>query len=355
MLADSFLLFYSISRRIEEVPKEKEEEFFRWFRDEFTTHRPGYFYNTFNDENVSEKYRLVLLNLRAHGKVVEAPEKAGEKTEDGDMASLPEDLLPSVFFSVEKPSQRNGERGIVNLLEISDGKARNRLFDDLSARTGLRIPKKDLLDRLALLGRSAKTISRYYRKKRKLTVEFFDMYFQHEFVKSLLVDRYHDIKNLSIVFHVSDLAVARRLVAREKEAQERLKGEQMKMLCSSAFRRDLASRWSELKKYVPTGAETHWATSLNLKINLWQPLNTWGTGLDYLTRVKNAFHRRRLRIDKIFHYSSDHSFHVPSDKSGEFDEPIGFHVDSGETAEEWAEKRGFAAQRLLVTGGDSFS
>lgn len=363
MEPSSLLAFYSLSEKVQLLDKELEQEFFSWFRDDFTKLRPGYFYNSCDPKNLQLKYQLLLANLKKHGRVIEEPELKQAREEKDQLSALPEDLMPHVFFSASEDIHKEGLKA-VQIRNFMKAGERNREFDQLTMVYGLQVAKKDLLEKIAEVGRIWKAASRFFRKAKPIMVEIFDPYFDGPFMTQLLDEKIEDTKYLRIALHLGDLTfineIKKNAVKRgESEPFGKMTGQELKDLCAATAKTMLrnvcegfgTSRKSRLGKLDP---RQFWQFSDRLKIYVWQPRRPGFTAKEYRDIVKNSFHRRFIVIDGKYHLRADHSFHVPSHASISYDEPVDISLKAQEDFNEWSNRREFEPRRLLITGGSFF-
>ena len=114
--------------------------------------------------------------------------------------------------------------------------------------------------------------------------------------------------------------------------------------------KQLQCDWETTKGKIETLHREMWEGPHKLKIYLWQPRKQQETGLHYKRTINSVFHGRKITIDNKFHFSADHSFHLPSDTSADYDEPVGFNVTDQETHQQWANARDLTEQRYRING-----
>lgn len=360
MEPNSLLTFYSLSQKVHLLDKELEHDFFSWFRDDFIRLRPGYLYNSCDPKNLQFKYQLLIANLKKHGRVLENPETKGTREENEQLAALPDDLIPHLFFSAaEHAHQRAGLKMVQIRNFIKEGE-RNREFDLLTMVYGLQIPKKDLLEKIAEIGRLWKSASKFFTKTKPLKVEIYDPYFDGRFLCQLLDEKIEDTKYLRLVLHCADLTFIEKIVKRNQPGfLQTLTGQQLKDLCAETAKTMfhdiydgfMTGRKTRIGKPNP---QTLWQFSDRLKIYIWQPKRPGLSAKRYRDIVKNSFHRRFIVIDDKYHLRADHSFHIPNHASVSYDEPVDISIKSQEDFKEWSNTREFEALRLLITGRSFF-
>lgn len=350
MAADSFLAFFSISSRLHELDEESDRRFYQWFSYDFRRFRPGYLFQPTPDERMHEKYRLLLLDLRAHGRVLEPKSKKEFDIEAEEIAAIPEELMPHIYFSTTSPSNTSNELKTAKIPEIILETHRSKEFDNLSLRYGIKIPKAKLYEKVAMIGQAARAASNYLGSEVKLKVEIFDPYYDPAFLYKILCEKIDQTKHLSLVFHFSDLAVIKDIPVVEFTS-----GATLKEACRQHVRAKLRDEWSVIKAGIKnTSLEDLWLNKKNLQLYHWQPKNVSGSSRTYKSTIQNAFHRRLIRIDNKYHLKSDHSFHFPFKPAGKYDEPIGFSHEQENEFNEWADQREFEAQQLLIDGQPFF-
>lgn len=353
MHTDCFVLFFSLSKNIGEVPKDKERQFYHWLREEFAQFRPTYLFHDLDEKKLEDKYKILLTSLKAHGRVLNVKSGRFPDDEEVQIGSVPESLVPHVFFSAEKPTQKEGARATVNVNEMYREETRSPLLDQLSLRFGLRIPKKELASKLAEVGKAAGTIYEYIKNRNKIVVDIYDRYYSPQFIETMLAEKIEHTRNLAFRFHTSDLAVLKRIVPEGTDQDKylkRLSGEETKTKCMKEFVKILQYEWEITKRKIEPRHGEMWEGPNKLKIFLWQPRKQQETGLHYKRIINSVFHGRKITIDNKFNFTVDHSFHIPSDTKADYDEPVGFNVTDQETYQQWANARDLAEQRYLING-----
>ena len=353
MHTDSFVLFFSLSRNIGEIAKDKERQFYHWLREEFACFRPTYLFYDLDEERLEDKYKTLFTSLKAHGRALKVEPGRFPDDEETQIGSLPESLVPHVYFSAEKTTQKEGPRAIANVNEMYREETRNPLLDQLSLRFGLRIPKKELASKLAEIGKAAGTIYEYIKNRNKIVVDIYDRYYSPQFIDTLLAEKIEHTRNLSFRFHTSDFAVLKKIVPEGSDLDTYLKcitGEETKAKCIKEFVQQLQYEWEKTKRKIEPLHREMWEGPNKLKIYLWQPKTEQETGLHYKKSINSVFHGRKISIDNKFHFSADHSFHLPSITKAEIDEPVGFHVTDQETYQQWANARDLTEQRYRING-----
>jgi len=362
----SLLAFYSLSEKVELLDKDLEREFFSWFRDDFTRLRPGYLYNSCDPRNLQLKYQLLIANLKKHGRVIEDQKLKAAREEKEQLSTLPEDLLPHVFFSASEDIQKGEGLKAVQIRDFIKEGERNREFDLLTMVYGLQISKKDLVEKIAELGKVWKAASRFFRKTKPLKVEIFDPYFDQTFLTKLLDEKIENTKYLRFALHLGDMSfvneIEKNLKKRgEKEPFTRLTGKDLKDLCAVEAKNMLYDVYKRLgTSRIPSPSKPDpdpkkfWQFSDRLQIYVWQPRRPGFTAKEYGDIAKNSFHRRFIVIDGKYHLRADHSFHVPRHSSISYDEPVDISLKAQEDFKEWSNRRDFDPLRLLISGGNFF-
>lgn len=350
MPSDSFLTFFSVSSRLHELDEESDREFYQWFSYDFRRFRPGYLFQPTHDERMHEKYRLLLLDLRAHGRVLEPIPKKEYHGEAEEISAIPEELMPHIYFSTTSPSTILNRLKTANIPEIRIETHRAKEFDNLSMRYGIKIPKAELYEKIAMIGQAARAASTYLGSGIKLKVEIFDPYYDPAFLYKLLCERIDQTKHLLLRFHFCDLAVIKDI-----PAVDSMTAAALKEACRQQVKTQLREVWRSIETGITTTAlKSLWLTEKNLQFLHWQPKVASGSARTYKSTIQNAFHRRLIRIDNKYHLKSDHSFHFPVKPAGEYDEPIGFSHEHENEFNEWSDQRKFEAQQLLINGQPFF-
>ena len=351
MPLDSFLTFFSLSSHLNELDEETDREFFRWFYNDFVRFRPGYLFQPTASEKLHEKYRLLILDLRAHGRVLEQKTKKEFDRDAEEISAIPEELMPHIYFSTTKPTGTSGQLKTARIPDITSETHRKGDFDNLSMRYGIKIPKARLYEKIAMIGQAGRAAASYLGSGAKLKVEIFDPYYDPAFLYKVLCEKIEQTKHLSLRFHFCDLAVVKRIPGAESMTAGALKE-----ICRKRVRAQLMEDWKLIEAGISTTSlKNLWLTGRNLQLCHWQPKDTTGSSRKYESLIRNAFHRRLIRIDGKYHLKSDHSFHFPKEPAGKFDEPIGFSHEQEKEFAEWADQREFEAQRLLINGQPCFS
>lgn len=350
MPLDSFLTFFSLSSRLSELDEESDRKFFGWFKDEFTPFRPGYLYQPSDTEKLHEKYRLIIGNLRVHGRLLEPNLKKESKHDSEEISAIPEELMPHIFFSITSPSNTLGQLKTARIQEIKSDTKRTGEFDSLSMRYGIKIPKANLYEEIAMIGKAGRAASSYNGSRVKLAVEIFDPYYDPAFLYKVLCEKIEYTKHLSLRFHFCDLAVLKRIPGIES-----MKAGALKEACRKKVKDQLREDWKSIEAGITTTSlKNLWLTEKNLQLYHWQPKDAEGSARKYESLIRNSFHRRLIRIDKKYHLKADHSFHFPRESAGKFDEPVGFSNEQENEFNEWANQREFEAQQLLINGQPFF-
>lgn len=350
MRQDSLLTFFSISSRIHELDEESDREFFGWFKDEFTRFRPGYLFQPTACERMHEKYRLLIGNLRVHGRVLEPKSKKEFDGDNDEISAIPEDLMPHIFFSTNSPSSTSDQLRTARIPEIKLEPHRSKEFDNLSMRYGIKIPKAKLYEEIALIGKAGRAASSYLGSGVKLKVEIFDPYYDPAFLYKILCEKIELTKYLRLCFHFCDLAVVKRI-----HGTESMTAAALKEACRKKVKDQLREDWRSIEAGITTTSlKNLWLTEKNLQLYHWQPKDSTGSSRKYESVIRNGFHRRLIRIDNKYHMKSDHSFHFPREQAGKFDEPVGFSPEQENEFNEWADQREFEAQQLLINGQPFF-
>lgn len=349
MPLNTFLAFFSLSSRMKHLDEETDRAFFSWFKDEFIPFRPGYFYQSAETIELHEKYRLLIGNMRVHGRVLDSRKKETYETDSQQVSAIPDDLAPHIFFSVSNESGISPELKTTKISEIRSEISRAKEFDNLSMRYGLKISKKQLYDKIALIGKASQAASEYFPRGEKLLVEIFDPYYDPMFLFKLLTDKLKYSRHLSLKIHFCDLAVLKRI-----DGIESMKGPALKTACQKVVKAKLGEEWLSIQEGIIPALRNLWLSPRNLRLYHWQPKNAEVLGRAYEATIRNSFHRRLIRIDNKYHLKADHSFHVPREQGVSFDEPVGFSHEHPEEFTKWADQREFEAQRLLINGQPFF-
>lgn len=351
MRQDSLLTFFSISSRIHELDEESDREFFGWFKDEFTRFRPGYLFQPTSCERMHEKYRLLIGNLRVHGRVLEPKIKKEFDGDNDEITAIPEDLMPHIFFSTTSTTNTSDQFRTAWIPDIKSDIHRTKDFDNLSMRYGIKIPKAKLYEKIAMIGKAGHAASSYLGSGLKLKVEIFDPYYDPAFLYKILCEKVDQTKYLSLRFHFCDLAVVKRIPGAES-----MTAASLKEACRKKVKDQLRDDWKSIEAGITTTSlKNLWLTEKNLQLYHWQPKDPEGSARKYESLIRNSFHRRLIRIDNKYYLKADHSFHFPREPAGKFDEPIGFSHEQEEEFKDWANIREFEAQQLLINGQPSFS
>lgn len=347
MPLNSFLTFFSLSSRINHLDEETDREFFSWLKDEFIRFRPGYMYQPTEINELHEKYRLLIGNLRIHGRVLEPQAKKQYKNDDQEISALPEKLFPHIYFSESNPSSTSDNLKTARISEIRSTSQKTLEFGSLSMRYGLKIKKQQLYEKIALIGKAAHAASEYVGNSLKISVEIYDPYFCPAFLRKLLAEKIEYSKYLSFKIHFCDL-----WVCKDIKQSNTMTGLTLKTACQKRVKDILKNKWylieGEIERIDPR-LTMYWRSGKNLRLYHWQPKEADVSTRRYVAIIKNSFHRRLICIDKRYHLKSDHSFHLP-EKVGTFDEDVGFSLEQPDEFVNWADKREFEAQRLLVNG-----
>lgn len=350
MPLNTFLAFFSLSSRMKHLDEETDRAFFSWFKNEFIPFRPGYMYQSEEISELHEKYRLLILNMRVHGRVLDSRKKETYETDSQQASAIPDELAPHIFFSVTNDSGISPKLTTTKISEIKSDMFRSKEFNNLSMRYGLKISKKQLYEKIALIGKASQAASEYFPRGEKLLVEIFDPYYDPLFLCKLLSDSLIHSRHLSLKIHFCDLAVLKRI-----DGIESMRGPGLKTACQKAVKAKLREEWLSIQEGIIPALRNLWLSSRNLRLYHWQPKNSEVSGRVYEATIRNSFHRRLIRIDNKYYLKSDHSFHVPRESGGEFDEPVGFSHENPEEFTRWADQREFEAQRLLINGQPCFS
>jgi hypothetical protein len=269
------------------------------------------------------------------------------ENDDQEISGLPEKLFPHIYFSESNPSSTSNELKTARISGIRSASLRAQEFDTLSMRYGLKIGKQQLYEKIALIGKAAHAASEYVGNGLKISVEIYDPYFCPAFLCKLLAERIEYSKYLSIKINFSDL-----WVTKEIQKSNTMTGLTLKMAYQKTVKALLKEHWfsiqGEIKRNDPRLTEL-WQSYRNLCLYHWQPKDADVSARVYEAIIKSSFHRRLICIDKKYHLKSDHSFHLPK-TVGTFEEDVGFSLEQPDEFVNWADKRQFEAQRLLVNG-----